>query len=418
MEKLKTVKGTHDLLEEDFQIIDKIIKDSEEVSRSFNFEKIATPIIEFSDLFSKTLGQGSDIVQKEMYTFIDQGKESITLRPEGTAAVARALISNSLYEKISQKYFYHGPMFRRERPQAGRLRQFHQFGVESFNQESFLCDLEIIILAKKILKTLVLDEELELQLNTLGTYETRLKYKEKLVNFFLKYENDLSSESKIRLKINPLRILDSKNEVDKKISKDAPKIIESLDYESLTFYENIKEGLNKLRIDFVENPNLVRGLDYYNHTAFEFINNKKGQNAVLAGGRYNGLVSSLGGKNICGVGWAAGIERIAMMMKEKTIFEKRKKICIFTTSEDLNFELYKIFDGLKPLTNISFNIINTGNLKKKFTKANKLDSIGCILLADEEYKKSKLIWKDLATGSQELVEVEKLNEFLSKKFFE
>ena len=418
MEKLKTVKGTHDLLEEDFQIIDKIIKDSEEVSRSFNFEKIATPIIEFSDLFSKTLGQGSDIVQKEMYTFIDQGKESITLRPEGTAAVARALISNSLYEKISQKYFYHGPMFRRERPQAGRLRQFHQFGVESFNQESFLCDLEIIILAKKILKTLVLDEELELQLNTLGTYETRLKYKEKLVNFFLKYENDLSSESKIRLKINPLRILDSKNEVDKKISKDAPKIIESLDYESLTFYENIKEGLNKLRIDFVENPNLVRGLDYYNHTAFEFINNKKGQNAVLAGGRYNGLVSSLGGKNICGVGWAAGIERIAMMMKEKTIFEKRKKICIFTTSEDLNFELYKIFDGLKPLTNISFNIINTGNLKKKFTKANKLDSIGCILLADEEYKKSKLIWKDLATGSQELVEVEKLNEFLSKIFFE
>ena len=418
MEKLKTVKGTHDLLEEDFQIIDKIIKDSEEVSRSFNFEKIATPIIEFSDLFSKTLGQGSDIVQKEMYTFIDQGKESITLRPEGTAAVARALISNSLYEKISQKYFYHGPMFRRERPQAGRLRQFHQFGVESFNQESFLCDLEIIILAKKILKTLVLDEELELQLNTLGTYETRLKYKEKLVNFFLKYENDLSSESKIRLKINPLRILDSKNEVDKKISKDAPKIIESLDYESLTFYENIKEGLNKLRIDFVENPNLVRGLDYYNHTAFEFVNNKKGQNAVLAGGRYNGLVSSLGGKNICGVGWAAGIERIAMMMKEKTIFEKRKKICIFTTSEDLNFELYKIFDGLKPLTNISFNIINTGNLKKKFTKANKLDSIGCILLADEEYKKSKLIWKDLATGSQELVEVEKLNEFLSKKFFE
>jgi histidyl-tRNA synthetase len=418
VEKLKTVKGTHDLLEEDFQIIDKIIKDSEEVSRSFNFEKIATPIIEFSDLFSKTLGQGSDIVQKEMYTFIDQGKESITLRPEGTAAVARALISNSLYEKISQKYFYHGPMFRRERPQAGRLRQFHQFGVESFNQESFLCDLEIIILAKKILKTLVLDEELELQLNTLGTYETRLKYKEKLVNFFLKYENDLSSESKIRLKINPLRILDSKNEVDKKISKDAPKIIESLDYESLTFYENIKEGLNKLRIDFVENPNLVRGLDYYNHTAFEFINNKKGQNAVLAGGRYNGLVSSLGGKNICGVGWAAGIERIAMMMKEKTIFEKRKKICIFTTSEDLNFELYKIFDGLKPLTNISFNIINTGNLKKKFTKANKLDSIGCILLADEEYKKSKLIWKDLATGSQELVEVEKLNEFLSKNFFE
>ena len=191
MEKLKTVKGTHDLFEEDFQIIDEIIRISEELSRSFNFEKISTPIIEFSDLFSKTLGKGSDIIQKEMYTFIDQGKESITLRPEGTAAVARALISNSLYEQISQKYFYHGPMFRRERPQAGRLRQFHQFGVESFNQNSFLSDLEVILLAKKILRVLVLDEELELQLNTLGTFETRLKYREKLTNFFLMIKRNI-----------------------------------------------------------------------------------------------------------------------------------------------------------------------------------------------------------------------------------
>ena len=244
MEKLKTVKGTHDLLDEDFQIIDKVIEISEEVSRSFNFEKISTPILESSKLFSKTLGKASDIVQKEMYTFIDQSNESITLRPEGTAAVARALINNSLYEKISQKYFYNGPMFRRERPQAGRLRQFHQFGVESFNQDSFFCDLEIIILAKKILKLLGIDNELELQLNTLGTFEERLKYREKLITFFLKYENDLSDESKIRLKVNPLRILDSKDLGDKKISSNAPKIIKSLDNESLTFYENIKEVLN------------------------------------------------------------------------------------------------------------------------------------------------------------------------------
>ncbi len=416
MEKLKTVKGTHDLLDEDFQIIDKVIEISEEVSRSFNFEKISTPILESSKLFSKTLGKASDIVQKEMYTFIDQSNESITLRPEGTAAVARALINNSLYEKISQKYFYNGPMFRRERPQAGRLRQFHQFGVESFNQDSFFCDLEIIILAKKILKLLGIDNELELQLNTLGTFEERLKYREKLITFFLKYENDLSDESKIRLKVNPLRILDSKDLGDKKISSNAPKIIKSLDNESLTFYENIKEGLNKVGINFTENPNLVRGLDYYNHTAFEFVNNKKGQNTVLAGGRYNGLVSSLGGKDICGVGWAAGIERITMMMKEKKNYNKRKKICIFAISESLNFELYKILDILKSIRNISFNVINNGNLKKKFTKANKLNSIGCILLADEEFKNNSLVWKDLTTGNQELVEISKINQFLSKKY--
>ncbi|MDC3091607.1 histidine--tRNA ligase [Rickettsiales bacterium] len=416
MEKLKTVKGTHDLLDEDFQIIDKVIGISEEVSRSFNFEKISTPIIESSNLFSKTLGKGSDIVQKEMYTFIDQGKDSITLRPEGTAAVARALINNSLHEKISQKYFYHGPMFRRERPQAGRLRQFHQFGVESFNQDSFFCDLEIIILAKKILKLLGIDKELELQLNTLGTLEERLKYKEKLMTFFFKYENDLSDESKIRLKVNPMRILDSKDLVDKKISNNAPKIIESLNNESLTFYENIKEGLNKVKINFTENSNLVRGLDYYNHTAFEFVNNKKAQNTVLAGGRYNGLVSSLGGKDICGVGWASGIERITMMMKEKKNHNNRKKICIFAMSENLNFELYKILDILKSIRNISFNVINTGSLKKKFTKANKLNSIGCILLADQEFKNNSLIWKDLTTGNQQPIEIEKINQFLSKKY--
>ena len=235
MNKLRTIKGTHDLLNEDSEIMDKIIQISQEVCKIFNFKKISTPIIEFSEVFEKTLGKSTDVVRKEMYTFVDQSGESITLRPEGTAPSARAILSNSLYENISQKFFYYGPMFRREKPQAGRLRQFHQFGLELFNQSSFFSDIEVILIAERILESLKVRKMLKLEINTLGTNESRYKYKETLKNFFLKYKSDLSEESQIRLDINPLRILDSKNSLDKKIVKDAPKIFSSLDKDSIFF---------------------------------------------------------------------------------------------------------------------------------------------------------------------------------------
>ena len=415
MIKLQTVKGTHDLLGKNSIMIDEVIDISEKISKKFNFEKISTPILEFSELFSRTLGQVSDIVEKEMYNFVDQGKENLTLRPEGTAPVARALITNSLHENVSQKFYYFGPMFRREKPQSGRLRQFHQFGLEYFNQPSFFCDLEVIYVADEIIKKLNLKDDTELQLNTLGNYQSRVKFKTKLVEFFSKYKNDLSEDSRKRLEKNPLRILDSKHKKDLLLKKNAPRIYKFLDLESEKFYEDLKSSLSEANIKYIENSNLVRGLDYYNHTAFEYVNvNGKSQNTILAGGRY-GLVKSLSKKDICGVGWALGIERILLMIKEKFILKNKNIISIFSISNELNSNLFKIIDYLKDCNNISLNIIYEGSFKKKLVKANKIKSTACIILGESEFKENKIIWKDFISGQQELIEISNLSNFISNK---
>ncbi len=417
MKKVQTVKGTHDLLADDFLLFDKIINCFETLCRHFNYTKIATPILEFTDLFSRTLGKSSDIVSKEMYTFIDQGKDSLTLRPEGTAPVARALVSNSLYENLSQKFYYFGPMFRRERPQAGRLRQFHQFGVEYFNNKSFQCEIEIIILAQKILLDLSILNEVKLNINTLGNQKSRNKFKLKLVEYFSKYKNELSNDSKARLEKNPLRILDSKDPSDKKLIETSPKILSFLDDDSRFFYESFKETLLKLNINFVENPNLVRGLDYYNHTAFEFIelNQQSNNNTILAGGRYDGLVNAIGGKDVCGVGWAAGIERISSIISKNHIIKNNFIISIFTLSDELDLILLKVIKKIKNHKNFSFNIIYSGSVKKKFSRANKIHSKACLIFGPDEYKDGNMIFKDLNSGTQEIFKISKVNDFLMNK---
>lgn len=417
MSKIKTVKGTHDILEEDFYFFDDVISKATNLCKLLDYKKIQTPILEFSNLFSKTLGLSSDVVSKEMFAFIDQGGEHLTLRPEGTAPVARALVSNSLHEKQNQKFFYFGPMFRRERPQAGRLRQFNQFGVEYFNQPSFFCDIEVIFLANKLMNELNISEYVNLEINTIGNFNSRKKYQEKLIQYLNPYRNELSDQSKKRLIKNPLRILDSKNETDKKILSQAPKIGDSLDKESQAFYESLKESLVKLKVSFIENSKLVRGLDYYNHSVFEFISKEeKAQNTVLAGGRYDGLVETITGKDICGVGWALGIERIIFMVKEKLSVKNKNVISIFSTSDNLNHEIFKIISDLKDLKSISFHIIYGGNLKKKFVKANKLNSSGCIILGEAEYKKNELIYKNFKTGIQSTFKENSIREFLKKEY--
>ena len=418
MSKIKTVKGTHDILEEDSYFFDEVISKATSLCRLLDYKKIQTPILEFSNLFSKTLGLSSDVVSKEMFAFIDQGGEHLTLRPEGTAPVARALVSNSLHEKQNQKFFYYGPMFRREKPQAGRLRQFNQFGVEYFNQPSFFCDIEVIFLANKLMNELNISEYVNLEINTIGNFNSRQKYQEKLIQYLHPYKNELSDQSKKRLIKNPLRILDSKNETDKKILSQAPRIGDSLDKESQIFYEGLKELLVKLKVRFIENSKLVRGLDYYNHSVFEFISKEeKAQNTVLAGGRYDGLVETITGKDICGVGWALGIERIILMVKKKLSVKNKIIISIFSTSDNLNHEIFKIISDLKDLKFISLNIIYGGNLKKKFVKANKLNSAGCIILGEDEYKKNELIYKDFITGNQLIIKGSSIKEFLQKEHF-
>jgi histidyl-tRNA synthetase len=411
LQKLNSVKGTKDLFGKTILEHDYVLKTFEEVCVFNNFKKISTPILEHENIFVKTLGVSSDIISKEMYHFRDQGGDELVLRPEGTAAIVRALITNSLQEDANKDFYYHGPMFRRERPQSGRLRQFHQVGLEVFGDRNFLDDVRIIILAEKFLSKLKIRSKLKLQINTLGDKKNRQKYIIELQRFLKKNYSRLSSESKKKIEINPLRILDSKDEGDKKLFSNSPQIIDFLDKDSKDFFEEIKKMLISLDIKFDVNPFLVRGLDYYNHTTFEYIfSESKSQNAVLAGGRYDGLVKSLGGKDLCSIGWAAGIERILMIMNKLEC--NQKIIGIFTVSNCLKTELLKTYNSLKFNKNVSFNIINGVNFKKKMSKANKLNCYGCLILGEDEWKEKKIIWKNFQTGNQKTISISTLDKFL------
>ena len=413
LQKVRTVKGTKDLLGKEIHIHNIIISKFERLCKVMNFQQITTPILENCEIFTRSLGLSSDIVSKEMYNFIDQGNDNLVLRPEGTAAIARAIITNSLEQDLN-KFFYFGPMFRRERPQSGRLRQFHQVGVEYIGSKNHLSDVEVILLAEQFLKDLKIREKLILEINSLGNEQSRYKYNLDLKNFFEKNISKLSEISKKRLNKNPLRILDSKEKQDQEVVQGAPNIIDYLDEESRFFFEELVSSLDKLKIDYKINRFLVRGLDYYNHTAFEYItNDKKSQNTVLAGGRYNGLIKNLGGKDLSGVGWAAGIERIQMQLKncEGTEF---KKVCVFSTDKKLDIEVLKMISNLKLNDTIQLNFVNDGSLKKKLAKANKIGAYGCLILGEDEWKSKQVIWKDFSSGNQKLINFNNINEFLIK----
>ena len=382
----------------------------------YNYEEIATPLVEHIQIFNRSLGETSDIVSKEMYNFTDQGDDHLVLRPEGTAALARAYISNNFQQKLINKYFYIGSMFRRERPQSGRLRQFNQFGLEFFGVRNIMSDLEVILVADKFLSEVGIRDNIRLELNSLGNKESREKYVKSLTEFFIKKKNHLSEESLRRLDKNPLRILDSKNSEDLQIIKECPKINSFFDKESRDFFDGITTGLNQLGIKFELNPSLVRGLDYYNHTAFEYKTfEEKSQNTILAGGRYDSLVKMLGGDESTGVGWAAGIERIALNLVSKS--KEKLKISIFSNSPHFDFDVMNIIKNLKPIENLQINFMNSGNFKKKLSRANKLDSFACIILAEDEWKEKQLIWKDLINNSQETFHSEKIEEFLNHKLY-
>ena len=392
---------------------DFVLDEFKKFCNFFNFEKISTPIIEYEDVFIKTLGVTSDIISKEMYNFIDQGGDKLVLRPEGTASVVRALISNSLQESHNKNFYYYGPMFRRERPQAGRLRQFHQVGVEVFGSRNFLDDVKVIILAEKFLTSIGIRKELFLQINSLGNLESRNKYLVELKKFLKSNSSFLSEESKKKIDSNTLRILDSKNEKDMRILESSPKISDFLDDESMSFFKKIVDTLGSLNISFKINPLLVRGLDYYNHTTFEYIfSDKKSQNAILAGGRYDGLVKSMGGSDLAGVGWAAGIERILMLLNYNG-YEK-KIISFLSTSDNLEENILKIINNIPPLKFISLNIISGKTFKKKMIKANKINSFGCVILGDDEWIENKIIWKNFKDSTQKKIPTVELNKFLKE----
>lgn len=315
MENIQSVRGTKDLFGEEFTKFNYIIELAKKLADLYQYQGINVPIFEFSQVFSRSLGESSDVVSKEMYSFLDKKNRSITLRPELTAGICRAFISNGLTQFLPLKLFSFGPLFRYENPQKGRQRQFHQLDFEYLANASPTIDAEVIAMAAHLLEKLGVLKNTTLELNSLGCFETRKKFQQALVDYLETYREQLSSDSKARLEKNPLRILDSKDKSDQKIILNAPKISQYFTTEAEDFFESLKQNLTLLKINFKINPNLVRGLDYYNHTAFEFITNDLGaQGTVLGGGRYNGLIKLLGGDDTQGIGFAAGIERLMLLV--------------------------------------------------------------------------------------------------------
>ena len=314
MSQLRPPRGTHDLLGEEIRRHRHVAEMARAVATHYGYGEIATPVFEFTEVFQRTLGETSDIVTKEMYTFTDRGGEQVTLRPENTAGVVRAMISGGLAQDLPQRFFYAGPMFRYERPQKGRLRQFHQIGIELVGAPEPEADVEAITLGADILGRLGVLADTALELNTLGDRESRLVYRGVLVSYLEGHRGRLSQDSLLRLERNPMRILDSKDEGDRAVVAEAPLLHEHLNQASRDFFARVQEGLEQLDVAFRLSPRLVRGLDYYTHTAFEFVTTALGaQGAVMAGGRYDGLMKEMGGPDLPGVGWAAGIERLAML---------------------------------------------------------------------------------------------------------
>lgn len=412
MEKLRTVRGVHDLLPDALQKHKKVIKAGLDVSSKYCYSEIEIPIFEFSEVFKKPLGKSSDIVTKENYIFKDRSDDELMLRPEGTSGVVRAFLNAGLVQDIPQRFSYFGPMFRYERPQKGRLRQFKQFGVECIGVSNSMADIEVISLGYEFLKKLNVTNKITLKINSLGDTDSRLTYRKVLVNYLNDYKFKLSKDSIKRLSENPLRILDSKNEIDQKILNNAPNVLDYLNEESKERFQNVCEGLNVLKIKYEIDKNLVRGLDYYCHTAFEFITDQLGaQGTVLAGGRYDGLSKMLGGVDVAGVGWAAGIERLALMVQSEYI--NNPDIVLMAQTEVHSHLLLPI---MNELVNQDFKveIIYTGNMSKKFKRANKINASYAILLGEEEVAKKVIKLKNLSSGLEQLIDLNQGIKILKK----
>lgn len=339
-EKLAPLRGMKDLLPDDFRIHKYIEERAFATAKLYGYEGFSTPILESASVFDRTLGDTSDVVSKEMYSFTSKSGELIALRPEFTASIVRAFISNGLKQKLPLKLFSSGPVFRYDRPQKGRQRQFHQLNFEYLGASGPLSDAETIAMAAYILDSLGILQKTSLELNSLGCSESRQKYQAALVEYFKKYLNELSEDSKSRLEKNPLRILDSKDDADKKISQTAPVITDYYTKSAAEYFDQVKSYLDTMLVEYVINPRLVRGLDYYSHTAFEFITDTLGaQGTVLAGGRYDGLTKLMGEKQeIPAIGFAAGIERIALM-GEFQIQKERPVIVIPIGEECINYAI-------------------------------------------------------------------------------
>ena len=411
MSKLQPVRGTHDLLPDRARAFRRVADTARTVAGRYGYHEMATPIFEFSEVFKRTLGDTSDIVTKEMYTFTDRGGAEVTLRPEGTAGVARAVISGGLAQRMPLKYFYAGPMFRYERPQKGRLRQFHQIGVELLGVGEPVGDVEVVALGAAILEELGVAGQTVLELNTLGNTGSREAYRGVLVDYLEARRAELSDDSVSRLARNPLRILDSKDPGDRAVVAEAPLLGDSLDARSADFFASVRAGLDQLGIAYTLNPRLVRGLDYYCHTAFEFTTDALGaQGAVIAGGRYDGLVAQMGGPQTAGIGWAGGIERLSMLADEPE--PPPRPIALVPVGPEAEAETLALAERLRR-AGLVIELGYRGSLKRRLSRADRLDARAAVILGEDELARDVATVRDLDSGDQEEVALSALADRLA-----
>jgi histidyl-tRNA synthetase len=406
MRPLQQVRGTQDLLPAAARRHRQVSETARVVAELYGFVEMTTPIFEFTEVFARPIGEHTDIVAKEMYTFTDRGGEEVTLRPENTAGVVRAVLSNGLVQSVPLKFFYSGPMFRYERPQKGRFRQFHQIGVELIGVPQPQADIEVIASGRRILDALGIGDRIVLELNTLGDLESRDAYRRALVSYFSSRVSELSEDSRRRLERNPLRILDSKEETDRRVAQDAPLFADYQNAESRRFFDRVSEGLDLLGINYRLNPRLVRGLDYYTHTAFEFVTTDLGaQGTVMGGGRYDGLVEMMGGPAMPGVGWAAGVERLAMLIAEP--LPPQRPFALVPIGEVGETAALKLAEDLRD-RGFTIDLGYSGNLARRLRRANRIGARAAILLGDDELARCAATLRNLDNGVQSEVPLAEL----------
>jgi histidyl-tRNA synthetase len=416
--KIQAIRGMNDLLPADSQIWGFLDSTINNLLLSFGYKYCRTPNVESTETFSRAIGEVTDIVEKEMYTWKDNNGDSLTLRPEGTAGVVRMMIEHNLPREGIQKVFYNGPMFRHERPQKGRYRQFHQVGAEVFGASDAKIDAELISITDSLWKSLQINAQLEI--NSLGSAASRASYRETLSGYFSDNKDRLDDDSSRRLKTNPLRILDSKNKDLEALIAEAPKMIDHLDRESNEHFKSLKNYLDHLEIPYKVNPKLVRGLDYYNQTVFEWVSNELGsQGTICGGGRYDGLVEKMGGNPTPAIGFAMGLERIALLIhdKSKQLISDRPHLYFLSMGESAHFESMKISRQiLEVMPSITItNDITIGTLKSQMKKANKSGADYALILGEEELAKNVLSLKPLkGQGVQQSIELEGIIQHLQE----
>ncbi|MCF3635508.1 histidine--tRNA ligase [Komagataeibacter intermedius] len=410
MSSLQPVRGTHDLIGEDRRRFNHVVETARRIVSLYGFDEWATPVFEDTRVFSRSLGDTSDVVSKEMYTFEDRGGESLTLRPEGTAAICRALVTNGLTQSLPQKVFYAGPMFRYERPQKGRYRQFHQIGAELLGAAEPLADAEVIAMGRDVLQGLGIAHDVVLELNTLGDMASRDAWRTALIAYFSDRRADLSPDSQARLDRNPLRILDSKAAQDRALLADAPMIADFLTPDALAFWDDLRRTLDVMGVRFRENPRIVRGLDYYGHTAFEFVTERLGaQGTVLAGGRYDGLVAEMGGPKTPAIGWAGGIERLSMLLED--IPADPRPVAVIPMGSDAQAAAITVLQAVRG-AGVRAETSYRGNMKRRMERANRMNATHAIVIGSEEIARGVVQVKDLDSGQQTEVPMDGVAAFL------